>query len=271
MSEQPTTNVLVIDPPRDIPRWFFVRRMQAMFFCALLFIGLGILLGVGLPVVFYFVGGRVSPMVDLSLDRRHADATAVVTCKELMEHMQFNSQHPWKVDFSFGAPPEITINATGFTYEPSIASLAVGDSIDVEYDPDDPTRARPVGGSASLVPLWLFGLLLLILGPELIGGVILLVAIVYLARGERTLLAYGVGAEATVLDVRPIRWIHFGSNSPYDVAYRFFDHIGREVDGRDRTYHYDWARQLEPGQTVGVVYNPHQPGANALWLHGPER
>ena len=40
------------------------------------------------------------------------------------------------------------------------------------------------------------------------------------------------------------------------------------MDGRDRTYRYAWAERLKPGDKIGVVYNPVEPTANALWLHG---
>ncbi len=263
-------NPWMIDPPRDVPRWFFVRRMQAMVFGALLCTTLGIVLGIGLPVVFYLVGGRVLPTVDIELDRVHATAPAVLTGKVCITHAKVNSRHPSRLGFVFTTPGGVTVSTVGYTFDAGAATLEPGDRLDIEYDPDEPARARPVGGSASLYPLWLYGLVLLLLGPELVTGVILAVATAHLTRTERILLAYGVGAEAEVLDVRPVCWIHFGSNHPYDVVYRFVDHRGLEIGGCDRTYHYDWARGLSPGQRVGVVYNPQDPSANVLWLHGNE-
>ena len=90
------------------------------------------------------------------------------------------------------------------------------------------------------------------------------------ARNERMLLAYGAGADAQVVQVRRVWYIHFGSKHPYDVYYQFRGPLGREVIGRDRTYHYAWAQELKPGDKIGVVYHPELPEANVLWLHGKE-
>jgi hypothetical protein len=144
----------------------------------------------------------------------------------------------------------------------------VGDPIVVEYDPSDPSRARPVGGSAGLFPPWAYGLTLALLGPEFAAAVALLLLAWWRARGERVLLGYGPGAEAEVVAVRRVMYIQFGRNRPYDVHYRFHDHRGVEVRGKDRTYHYAWAEALKPGDKVGVVYHPQLSAASVLWLHG---
>lgn len=261
---------LVPDPPRTVPRWFFLRRMRGMAFCGLLFTILGLVLGVGFPVFFYVLGGCVCPTVDLALDRNHASATAVITDKEYMRHTNVNNRHPWKVAFEFRTPGGTTTDAVGYTLDPAFANHRAGDTIEVEYDPADPWRARPVGGTAAVLPLSMYLVILGSFGPQLIIGLTLLTLTRSRARNERMLLGHGAGVDAQVIQVRRVWYIHFGSKHPHDVYYRFKGPLGREVIGRDRTYHYAWAQELKPGDTVGVIYHPELPEANVLWLHGKE-
>ena len=123
-----------------------------MFFGGVLLTGLGMLFGVGFPVIFYILSEGVPPWADLGLNHNHETTTAVMMEKKLITHTHSNSQHPWKVTFRFATADRQPVIATGYTYDQSFAEKAFEDVIDVEYDPADPTRARPVGGSASLVP-----------------------------------------------------------------------------------------------------------------------
>ena len=260
--------VTIPDPPRAIPKSFFLRRMRAMFFCGILFTALGVGLAGGLSVFFWVLGGYTWPTDDVALNRSHASATATITEKQSISHINVESKHPWKVRFRFTDAEGRTVEAVGFTYDQSFGNKAPGDTMEVEYDPAEPTRARPVGGSAAVLSLWAYLLGLALLGPDLVIGVVLLLLVRLRARGERILLAYGTGAEAEVARVKRLRHIRFGTQNPYDVYYDFTDHLGHRVAGRDRTYHYAWAEALKPGERVGVVYNPRAPAANVLWLHG---
>lgn len=261
---------LVPDPPRAVPRWFYLRRMQSMVCCGVVFLLLGLGLGVGIPVLFFLLGGRVLPTLDRELDRAHTLATATITAKQCITHVNLNWRHPWKIDFQFTTPAGRTVDAVGYTLDPSVGTRAVGEPLAVEYDPADPTRARPAGGSASLFPLWVYGLILAVLGSEFVIGAVLLFLAWFRTRIERVLLMYGPGTEAEVVAVRRVRYIRFGWKNPYDIHYRFHDHRGLEVFGKDRTYHYAWAETQMPGDRVGVVYHPEAPNVNVLYLHGSD-
>ena len=126
---------LVPDPPRLVPRWFYLRRMRAMFFCGVLFTTLGIGLGVGLPLFFYVLGGGTLPTADSALDRNHAPATAIITDNEFMRHTQINGRNPWNVTFRFTDAAGKSVDATGFHYDLSFGDKVAGDTIEVEYDP----------------------------------------------------------------------------------------------------------------------------------------
>ncbi|MHC4064653.1 MAG: DUF3592 domain-containing protein [Planctomycetota bacterium] len=258
----------VPDPPRQVPRWFFVRRMQAMLFCGVFFVCLNFVLFVALGIFFYFLGGQRLPTADLGLDRQHARADGVILSKQLVSHIHSGCQHPWKVDFRFTTPADRSVTATGYTFDAEMAGASVGDRIVVEYDPNDPSLARPVGGSVSAMPVWAWLVGLGSTGPLMVIGIVLLIIAFVRAETERNVLAYGVGTVAEVLRVRRIGYIHFGAQSPFDVHYRFNDHHGLEVTDRDRTYHYRWAEGLRPGDQVGVVYHPQASTCSTLWLHG---
>lgn len=271
MNERPATNQAAVpDPPRFVPRWFFVRRMQAMFFCGLLCLALGLVLGGALLGMFYYVGGRVLPTVDWRLDREHASATGVITSKGQLTYVHMGTRHPWRVGFEFSTRDGAVVDAVGYTFERSFAAASVGDPVAVEYAPADPWQARPVGGSASLMPMWAVVLVLAATGPQAVVGAALLIYSAARARSERLLLVHGAGAAGEVVRLRRVGYIHFGAQSPFDVYYQFRDHRGLEVADRDRTYHYRWAEALRPGDKVGVVYHRQSPNVSALWLHGTE-
>lgn len=268
MIDRASQRLTVPDPPRMVPRWFYLRRMRAMVFCGVLLAGLGVVLGAGTPALFYALGDGISPLVDWKLDQRHASTTGILVDKQLKTHTHINSRHPWRIVFQFKTPDGVSVQAVGHSLDPGFAGKASGDPIEVEYDPSDPSQARPAGGSASLLPLRMMWMTAAPMGAMVLVGAGLLVATGYGARNERVLLTYGVGAEAEVVRVRRIRSIHFGRQYPYDVYYRFRDHAGREILGKDRTYHYAWGKALEPGDRVGVVYHPQGSSTNVLWLHG---
>jgi len=141
---------------------------------------------------------------------------------------------------------------------------------------DRPNSTVSIPDPPRAIPRWFFlrrmramffgGIIFTAVG--ILFGVTCLVLCVRRTRHARMLLTYGAGAEAEVVRKQRVSYIHFGSKSPYDVYYRFHDHYGQEVIGRDRTYHYAWAEALNPGDKVGVVYNPQSSAANVLWLHG---
>jgi hypothetical protein len=268
MIDRRSHTVTVPDPPRVVSRWFYLRRMRAMAFCGLLFAGLGVALGVGIPAVFCVSGDGISPLVDWKLDQRHASTSGVIVDKQLKTNIHINSRHPWRIAFEFATPDGASVEAVGHSLDPSFADRVSGDPIEVEYDPADPSRARPAGGSASLLPLRMFWVISAPMGAMLLVGLGLLIAMALRARDELGLLTYGAGAQAEVVRVQRVRSIRFGAHHPYDVYYRFRDHAGREVLGKDRTYHYAWAEALAPGDRVGVVYHPQSSGASVLWLHG---
>ena len=262
---------LVPDPPRAVPPWFMMRRMRAMVFCGLLFVMLGVGLGVGLPVMFYFIGGRTWPTVDWALDREHASTTGAIIEKRWLTSTQINGRSPWRVAFQFTTPEGRPVEARGHTWDQSMASMAVGDSIEVEDDPADPSRARPAGGTAALFSKSVFLVTAVaVVVPQVLAGIVLLVVVGVRARFERLLLVYGTGTDAEVVRVRWVGYITFGTRHPGDVDYQFVDDVGRQVTGRDRTYHYEWAERVKPGDRVGVVYHPQSPTVNVLWLHGED-
>ena len=113
-------STLVPDPPRIIPAWFSLRRMRAMIFCGVVFVVVGVVLGAGIPVMFFVLGGYVLPTVDLSLDCRHTAATGVIISRRLLTHTNVNGRHPWKIGFQFQTPSGASVDAVGYTFDESV-------------------------------------------------------------------------------------------------------------------------------------------------------
>jgi hypothetical protein len=270
MNAAMTSAELPPEPPRAIPTWFFVRRMQAMSFCGVLFAVTDVIVLVVLGVVMRHVGGTWLPLADMRLDRVHSIATAAVIDKEFISYIHLDSKSPWRVTFRFAPPDGSPVQASGFTYDQSYKDKQAGDTIQVEYNPAIPSMARPAGGYVGSGPAWIFLVVMGVVAPLELVGVGMLVAVWWGARRERYLLTYGVGGEAEVVSVRASPNVRFGSRSPFDVCYRFTDHTGQEIVSQDRTYQYRWAEALRPGDCVGVVYNPFSPATNVLWLHGTD-
>ncbi len=261
---------LVPEPPRAVPKGVFYRRMKSLFILGAMFTGLGILLGGGLPWLFYFLGGRVSPTVDWRLNRRHVTTTAEVIGTELMKHFHSGSRHPWKVVFEFTTEDGSREAAVGFTWDPAVGHKAPGAPIEIEYDPDDPSTARPVDGTASLMPAWVYLLIVGLLAPQLVIGLVMLSMSAVRSRRLRELLEYGVGVTGEVTRIDTVSYVSMGRKHPYDVYYSFIDHRGVRAAGRERTYQYAWAEALNPGAFVGIVFNPADPRSSALWLYGKD-
>jgi len=250
--------------PRPVPTWFFMRRMPALFVCGVVLS----ITGVALGVLFHYLGFWTPPTIDLALDKSHAAATGVITDIRFLAYTHVNGQSPWKVHFEFSTPDGVSVRAVGYTSAQAMASKKAGDPVDVEFDPASPERARPAGGTVALLPLWVWAMMLVMIGPEPVAGLLMLLTACVRIRRERVLLARGTAITAEVVDIRVARHIRVGSQSPSDVRYRFQDDQGRKVNGKDRTYHFEWARSLTADDQVAVVYNPHNPVENALWLHG---
>jgi hypothetical protein len=242
--------------------------MQAITFCAVfctLFGGPLFLVICILPQAYLT---PMSPWADLLLSNGSARTKGVLRKKELVRSVHMGDQHPWRVAFRFRAPAGQEVDAVAFTYDPAFETMQPGDPIAVEYHPARPAWARPVGGYVAAAPPWVGLVLSGTLGVLPLMGVVSGVLVIWRARRERRLLAYGVGVVAEVQRVRRIGYIHFGSKNPYDVTYHFYDHARQPVAGKDRTYGYAWAEALRPGDRVGVIYHPFRPAENVLWLHG---
>ncbi len=263
MSASGNTSVNVPPPPREIPRWFFVRRMQGRLFAGALMASIGL----GTLVALVIWSGHPPPGPDWSLDRRHKTAEGRITDVVFMPHYHHGSRSPYRVRFTFGTEQSRPINAVGYTFDASFALKRAGDVIPIEYDPSDPRVARPTGGWHSLFPWWTYALA----GIGLVPGLFVLIILDVQVRRERALLATGEAVEGEVTGVRAYPYVHFGRRHPYDIDYAFRDARGTPHTGRDRTYLYAWARSLRERDLLIVIHDPIDPARNALWLEQPGR
>jgi len=240
--------------------------MQSLLFVAVFLSALGGVLPVAVLAPLRASGVALRPFDDWALDSAATLTTGFVVERRLLTQVHMGSKHPWQLTFEFTVGDGGALRAVGYAYDDSLGAKNTGDQLDVEYSPSRPALARPVGGYVSAMPPWVCLLILVAIGWEVPVGLVLLGVVAARVRSLRRLLTWGVGAEAEVIRVSPVWYVHFGTKHPYDVLYRFHDHSGREVVGKDRTYCYDWAAALRAGDRVGVVYNPYRPQESAIWL-----
>ncbi len=264
MSESAFVPVQVPPPPRDIPRWFFIRRMQALAFSGAIMLLVGLVNLVG--VIIW--SGHLPPGPDWHLDRRRHETQGQLEGTRFMPHYHMGNRSPWEVRFTFKTPGGRPIHATGYTFDESYQLKQPGDVIPIEYDPDDPTIARPAGGWHSLFPWWIYAL---VGAPMILPGLGVMLILWVRVRQERSLLTHGQAVEGRVVAVKTSWYVHFGSKHPYDIDYVFGDLIGQEQTGRDRTYRYAWAASLRPGDPLIVIHDTMDLRRNALWIDQPGR
>ncbi len=245
-------------PPRGLPRWFFVRRYQALSFVVALMTSIS-LLG---SALFIAIAGEWPSTVDWTLDRHHVKTEGDILGLRQLSHIHINGQSPWEVRFEYATGQGQRVEAVGYTTDEAFKGKAAGQPLSVEYDPENPTIARPAGGSRTLLPLWVF---LIPLIPLLIASVLWVVLGVVVHRAK-SLLQDGTAVEGRVTDIRVRRHIHFGARHPYDVHYTFCDPLGESSSGVCRTYRYAWAESLKSNSPVIIIYDPMNPRRNTLWV-----
>ena len=255
---QPTAS----PPPRQLPHRFAYRRAPVLWIVGIVFIAVGI----SLSILFAVLGIWFSPFGDWTLDRRHETTTATVTKVELRTSIHHNNDHPWQIDFRFQLDGGATYASSGYCWDRATENLRPEDKIQIQYDPEKPSRARPANGSIAPLPPWFFFMILALIGHMPFTGAICLLIAARRARRDRDIYIHGEAATAQILSVRKISYVNIGSNSPYDVRYQFLDAMDNLVNGREWSYAYDWAARLTRGDTVTVLYAPRRPSQSMLWV-----
>jgi len=124
------------DPPRPVPRWFFVRRMQAMVICGGVLGGLYLVIGIGLPILIHVLGGGGPPLANYQLDRHHVTTTGTVIRVQPVRYLSVGSKHPLDVTYSFRDQRDLEVTGCDRTYHYAWAeSLKPNDSVAVIYNP----------------------------------------------------------------------------------------------------------------------------------------
>ncbi len=260
MTRPSPMTVEVAPPPRLVPRWFFVRRMQVLFFSVVLATAQGLLI----LIVIGAITGHPPPGPDFWLDRHAQTARGRITSLRFLSHIHMGNRSPWEVGLEFRTDSGRIVRTKGYTFDD--VGIEVDAPVDVQYSPDHPQWARPDGGMASTFPYWLYP----IVGAPLIVGLVLLLVLWRNVARERRLLELGQAAPAEVTHVQRRKYIHFGRKNPFDVHYRLREPSGQETPGKDRTYLYDWAESLQPGDTVWVIHDPVDPRRSVLWIEQPQ-
>jgi len=138
--------------------------------------------------------------------------------------------------------------------------LQPGDTIDIQYLPDDPTRNRLAGTGGVVAPIItaVFG------AVALPAGVVLTLFAVRRMRRHRRLLGEGIAVEATVIGVEATN-VRVHQQQQWAVVYRYTDRTGAEHTGRSDPMPMQSATEWQPGSTGLVRYAAERPEENA-WV-----
>lgn len=130
--------------------------------------------------------------------------------------------------------------------------LKAGSAVEVRYLPSEPGRSWLAGYEPKPLPLWL---------PPLatLAGIVVSAILWAQIRRQQTLLAEGRLAEARVLEVK--RSGRGQGTQSWNVRYEFRTLSGTRVVGRSDA----GGNPPDVGSSVRVLYDPDNPGRNALY------
>jgi hypothetical protein len=231
MTDQP------LPAPRHVPSWRRLFSFGIMF--AMLFGGIWALVGGIITVVFIAIGG--GPWVDWGLDQRGMVAQAQITGSSgTSARVNHRPVRRYSISFRDGSNEERKA-------EVSTSRPIVGDSIEIEYDPQNASLVRIKGGHASIFgPFFLLPGIFLLVGSTIfaIGGGRLL--------GRRRVYRDGVAALATVTGSRPTSG-RINRRRVHRVEYQFEGPHGPEHGS------YTTVTPDERGTELWILYDREDP------------
>ncbi|GEM_PF-4021132 len=166
-----------------------------------------LLLSVGMGILFTRICRGLPPGPDAVLDSRPALAkTGRLLRDPYPSNSRVNGRRPWVLEFTFTIPGGKEYKGYSYTFSRRrAASLALGRSnLPVEYDPEDPERARIQGTRTTFVPAWLF------LIPGVFLAVTLFLGLWWAASSLKlhSLAVYGRACKARLEEIRPVTCIN---------------------------------------------------------------
>ncbi len=233
-------------PPAPRPVTLSAMRWNAMFMQ--LFGGIWALVGILITVVFTVAGGPV--WNDWILDSRGVRATATPTSVEATSS-RVNKRVVYAIHFSFvDRSGKRWPSESGTTDSQVIQRARAGTPIPVEYDPQDPERARLEGTDASF-----FGAMVLLpLAFGLAGSVLFVLGFVSTVKTMR-IYKHGQPAQARVIAVEATA---SSQNRRRVMSMKYeFDGPGGRVLGGWKT-----VSPARVGSTIWVLFDPSAPEKN---------
>ncbi len=192
-------------PPRAVSFWSCLALGKAKGFSFLLFL----LLAAAMVILFAKIGRGLPPGPDAALDARHSLAkTGRLLLLPYPSHTRINGRRPWVLEFAYTLPQGREYRGYSYTFSRKLveALAAQGSGLPVEYDPENPERARLAGTVVSYFPSWLF------LIPLVFAGVTFFLGVWWIASSSKIhkLAVYGTPLQARIEEIRPV----LGVNPP---------------------------------------------------------
>jgi uncharacterized protein DUF3592 len=218
----------------------------------------GIWLIVGIP---FAIIGVYQMRAEQHFEAARQPATGAVLSKAIRTRSgsgSSSSSRSHEVTYRFQTPDGRTFINTAAISSRRWDALSEGDSIDVEYLPDDPATNR-VRGERPIT--WVFLLLGLVFGG---AGAVIVALAVRGARTEKRLREHGVLADAVVVAVNETN-VRINNAAQWRIEYEFSDERGERRRARSRLMPAVEAHRWSEGQKGYIRYDRDRP-TKSIWL-----
>jgi hypothetical protein len=222
--------------PRDVPSWKRLFSFGILF--AVLFGGIWALVGIIIAVVFTAAG---PPWHDWALDKRGLPAQAQLR-SSTPTSTRINGKWARRLSLAF-----VDNSGEQRTAEVSTTTPIAGDTVEIEYDPQNATVVRLKGGHVSL-----FGQLVVLPGGFFVVGSTIFAIGMGRLLARRRVYRDGVAALALVIGSRPTN-ARVNRRRVHRVEYEFKGPHGPERGS------YDTVDPDERGSELWILYDREDP------------
>ena len=253
-------NIMLPIAPRRLVKapWRARPADRGLLITGLIFILIGV-------IQVFFMNLVTGPLKDAALDRCAVAVPGTVTSKRIISNEKYGesagmSNHPTQIEFVFEYPEGVTQSGRSRTRDTRLASsLAPGDAVQIEIDPDDPSRARLAGTRFAYGATWIS---LVVLGV-LATGLFCAALGALRQRRLRELVRLGREVQATITDIIPQGR---GSTAPMSkLRYELRTKYGYKVASTATVLSTNLPEALRIGGTISVLHDPTNPHNSIPW------
>jgi len=197
-----------------------------------------------------------------TVQQKGVTTEAVITRKaEIRVRTGRGSRQKRVIQYTFEDAQGTTCQTTREISHADWKGLETGQAIHVKYLPDNPEANIILDVKTFDIIYQLLWLPVAFLVP----GIIYLSIAALGNRKVLSLLQQGRAVVGEVIEVKKLRYEHYGKKHPYKVRCRFADDFGTVVESKTKTLNVAAAERLHPGDPVTVLYYPYKSKVNLAY------